>query len=166
MLDYLLYLVSILLLLIWYVWCFLPIIPWPMIAFLGVFALYFTSNNHFSAKFLVIWFVIHIIAIIFDNFIPSLWTKLFKWTKRWVWGSTIWILFAIIWMPFLSVTLGPFWILILPFIWAYIGEIIHTRNPKRAIKSAFGSFFGFLSWTFIKIVLTTIMAFYIIQFLF
>lgn len=169
MIDYLLVWISVLLLLIWFVGCLLPIVPWPMIAFFWVLILHFTSEEPFSRKFLVMRFIIHIIAIVFDNFIPSLWTKLFKWTKRWVWWSTIWIIFAIIWLPFLWIVLWLFWVfwlLLWPFVWAYIWEMLHTKNPKQAMRSALGSFFWFLSWTFLKIILTGIMAFYVIRFLF
>ncbi len=34
---------------------------------------------------------------------------------------------------------------------AYIGELIHASDHKKALKSAFGSFIGFLAGTFVKV---------------
>lgn len=141
------------------VWCFLPVLPGPLLVYAAIFMLQITTNHPFSLTYLLIWFAITVIVTIVDNIIPILWTKKMWWTKRGTRGSTIWLIVGVILLPILWVTIGPFGIVGIiggPFLGAYIGEKIHGK--AHALKSAFGSFLWFLTGTLLKLVVASIMA--------
>ncbi|MDA7559211.1 DUF456 domain-containing protein, partial [Flavobacteriaceae bacterium] len=50
----------------------------------------------------------------------------------------------------------PFGIIIGPFLGAFIGEYLNNTNSRIALKAAFGSFIGFLTSTFLKIIVSFI----------
>jgi len=47
----------------------------------------------------------------------------------------------------------------MPFIGAFIGEMIFDNQPQKALKAAFGSFLGFISGTLMKIAVCLLMIF-------
>ena len=68
-----------------------------------------------------------------------------------MWGSIIGLLVAIV-FPIL----GPFGIIIWPFVGALVGELSNNADKDRALKAAFGSFIGFLTGTFLKFIICLI----------
>ena len=86
-------------------------------------------------------------------------------SKKGMWGATIGLIFGIFILPFLGIVIGPFGIiglLIGPFIGAYIGESYAGANRDIALKSAFGSFLGFVAGTFMKLTISFIMGYYFV----
>jgi len=70
---------------------------------------------------------------------------------------------GIIILPALGIVLGPFGILGIilgPFIGAYAGEKMTGKDSNTALKSAFGSFIGFLAGTFMKLVYSIVAGIY------
>jgi uncharacterized protein YqgC (DUF456 family) len=66
-------------------------------------------------------------------------------------------------LPMFGIFLGPFGLFGLlggPFIGAWIGERYAGKEPRLAMRAAFGSFVGFLAGTLMKIVLSVVLAFY------
>jgi hypothetical protein len=89
---------------------------------------------------------------ILDYIIPALGTKKFGGSKYGIIGTTVGLLIGLIF-------LGPFGIIIGPFIGAFTGELIHdNENSNRALKAAFGSFIGFLFSTGLKFIVSSIYA--------
>lgn len=95
--------------------------------------------------FLGITLAIALIVFGLDYVIPAMGTKKFGGTKAGVIGTTIGLLVAL----FFPV-LGPFGIIIWPFVGALVGELLNKADKKTATKAAFGSFLGFLTGTFLK----------------
>lgn len=161
--DIFLVIVWVILTIVWIIWSILPALPWPQLGYVALLLLQFTSWEHFSWTFIIIRWLINIALMVLDYIIPILWTKKFGWTKRWVYGSTIWLIVWVIILPLTWIVLGPFWLfgLILgPFAWAYIWERLRGHWNKHALKSAFGSFLGFITWIALKLVVCIIMAVY------
>ena len=53
----------------------------------------------------------------------------------------------------------PLWLILGPFAGAFLGELWHdARNTKKAFRSAWGSFIGFLAGTFVKIITVIVMS--------
>ena len=119
----------------------------------------------FTARFLAIWALITAGVTLLDYFVPIWGTKRFGGTKTGIWGATIGLLIAVIILPISGIVIGPFGVIGLllgPFIGAYIGELIGGSDSNIAIKSAFGSFLGFLAGTMMKLVISFIMGYYFV----
>ena len=94
---------------------------------------------------LILSFCIALAIFILDYFIPSLGAKKFGGGKGSVYGSSIGLIFGILF-------LGPFGLILGPFLGAFLGElIINKDNKKGALKAAVGAFLGFFVGVFIKL---------------
>lgn len=124
---------------------FLPVLPGPPISWVGLLLLCSTSAIAMNWTFLGITLAIALIVFGLDYVIPAMGTKKFGGTKAGVIGTTIGLLVAL----FFPV-LGPFGIIIWPFLGALVGELLNKADKKTATKAAFGSFLGFLTGTFLK----------------
>jgi uncharacterized protein YqgC (DUF456 family) len=124
---------------------FLPVLPGPPISWIGLLLLYSTSAITMNWTFLGITLAIALIVFGLDYVIPAIGTKKFGGTKAGVIGTTVGLLVALI-FPIL----GPFGIIIWPFVGALVGELLNKADKKTATKAAFGSFLGFLTGTFLK----------------
>ena len=133
---------------------FLPLVPGPPIAYLGLLVQQLRDPNPFSGQFLLLWLGLVILTLVLDYFVPIWGTKKFGGTKYGVWGCTLGFL-AAFWM-------GPWGIIIGPFVGAFIGEYLAKQQSQQAFKAAMGSFVGFLVGSFLKIVVCFFMLYYII----
>ncbi|SIQ18287.1 DUF456 domain-containing protein [Maribacter ulvicola] len=124
---------------------FLPVLPGPPISWVGLLLLYSTSAITMNWTFLGITLAIALVVFGLDYVIPAIGTKKFGGTKAGVIGTTVGLLVALI-FPIL----GPFGIIIWPFVGALVGELLNKADKKTATKAAFGSFLGFLTGTFLK----------------
>ncbi len=161
--DIFLIIISFLCILLAIIGSILPVLPGPLVGFIGLLLLHFTSSHPFSRSFLIIWALIIAIMAVLEYFIPIRWTKRFWWSKGGARGSTIGLIIAVIVLPILWITIGPFGLLGLiagPFLGAYLGEKMAGREHQHALRSAVGSFIGFLTWTFLKLVVCLIIAGY------
>ncbi len=164
--DILLSVISLILIISGIVGCFLPVLPGPPVSFLGLLILHFTSYAHYGIKTLLFLGLLAIIVQIVDFIVPVWGTKRFGGTRAGIRGSTIGLVIGIIILPMLGIVIGPFGlvgILAGPFVGALIGEIIHGQQSDKAFRAAFGSFIGFLTGTFIKLVTSIIITVYYIR---
>ncbi|HMX05761.1 MAG TPA: DUF456 domain-containing protein [Chitinophagales bacterium] len=137
---------------------FLPILPGPPLCFAGFLVVQFSIYASFSTEFLIIWAVVVVILGILEYYIPTWGTKKFGGTKSGQKGATVGTILGIFIPP------QPLWLILGPFVGAYLGELIHdARDNKKALRSAWGSFIGFLAGTFIKVVTVIVMAVFFIR---
>lgn len=123
----------------------LPVLPGPPIAWAGLLAAHFSTYSKIEIWILIATGIAAALITVIDNIFPSLMTKKAGGSKAATWGCTIGLL--------ASFFLGPIFILIAPFIGAFIGEMIHdSSDSKRALKAAFGAFKGFLLGTGLKMI--------------
>ncbi len=54
----------------------------------------------------------------------------------------------------------PFGIILGPFMGAFIAEMIHENNTRKAIRSGLGSFMGFLIGSGMKLIYAAVLTFY------
>lgn len=151
--DYLLIALGIIFILTGLVGCIVPIIPGPPLSYVGLILLHLTSNNQFTSRFLIIWAAVTIIVYALDYIVPAWGTKKFGGSKRGVWGSILGLLIGMIFFPPIGIIIGP-------FIGAVIGELSTGKKSNEAIKSGFGSFFGFLIGTLLKLIASGMMTWY------
>ncbi len=125
---------------------FLPILPGPLLSWIGLLLLYLTEKVENNYWILGITFITTIVITVLDYVIPAKGTKRFGGTKYGVWGTNIGLVVGLFFPPF-GFIIGP-------FLGAFVGELIYNSNDKNgAIKAAFGSFMGFLVSTFMKFML-------------
>lgn len=134
----------------------LPALPGPPLSWTALLMLYFTTYVEYDWNLLIITGVAAAVITILDYVIPSLTTKKFGGTKYGIWGCNIGLVISLFGLPF-----GPqgllgvaFW----PFAGALVGELLNKQTSEKALKSAFGSFVGFLSGTLIKLAYSIVIA--------
>ena len=130
-------------------WSILPWLPWPQLAYIAVLLAQFLMNQPFSRWFIILWWILMILLIVLDYYLPILWTKKFWWSKRWNRWCIIWM---IIWL-----FAWPVWLILWPFAWALVGEFLRQNNIQKSVKPAFGAFIWFLSWTLLKLIASIIL---------
>lgn len=131
---------------------FLPVIPGLPFSYAGLIVLQLLYSP-FSTTFMVVWAIIVAVILFLDGVIPAWGTKKFGGTPWGVSGSVVGLILGILFFPPLGFILGP-------LAGAFLGEIIGGSRSDKALKSAFGSFIGFLAATGIKMIAAGIMAFY------
>jgi uncharacterized protein YqgC (DUF456 family) len=150
--DYVWIIAGGLLLLAGLIGCFLPVLPGPPLAFIGLLIQQLKSSAPFTNRFIIIFLLITIFITVLDYVIPVYGTKKFGGSKYGVWGSTIGLL--------IGLWLGPIGMIAGPFIGAWIGELLATSDAAQALKAATGSFLGFLAGTFLKLMVCLVMVWY------
>jgi len=131
----------------------LPILPGPIISWVGILILHFTDYAEYSTTFFVVTALIVVAITVLDYFIPIWGTKKFGGTKAGVTGSTVGLIAGLFFPP-MGLIIGP-------FIGALVGEIVANRKEfKKALKSATGSFLGFLLGTGLKLIYCGVMIYY------
>lgn len=164
--DYVLIISAFVVLIIGLIGDIIPGIPGTPVSYLALLLLHWSDRISYSPQFLVITGFICVIITVLDYVVPVWGTKKFGGTKAGVRGSTIGLIIGILVLPMLGIVLGPFGILGIlggPFVGAYVGEKMGGTPDNRAWRSAFGSFIGFLAGTFMKIVYTVAIGFYMIK---
>ena len=166
--DYVLFILAFVVIIIGFIGDIIPGIPGTPVSYFALILMQLTDKISYSTRFLVIMGVICVIITILDYVVPVWGTKKFGGTKAGTRGSTIGLIFSILILPMLGIVIGPFGIfgiLAGPFFGAYIGEKIGGNSDDVALRSAFGSFIGFLAGVFMKIVYTLIVGFYVVKYI-
>lgn len=148
--DYILIVTGIVLLIAGLAGSVLPVLPGPPLSYLALVVLHFTERHPFTIDFLVFWGFVTIIITVLDYWVPVYGTRKFGGTKRGAVGSAIGLIIGIL-------TMGPFGVIIGPFLGAYIGEITYGSDSRTALRSAIGSFLGFLAGTLMKLIFGGVM---------
>ena len=130
---------------------FLPVLPGPLLSWVGLLVLSLTKVIPNDWWFLGITLAIALVVFTLDYIIPAVGTRKFGGTKAGMFGTMLGLLVALF-FPIL----GPFGIVIWPFIGALVGELMNKADKKTATRAAFGSFIGFLTGTFLKFVVTIV----------
>lgn len=161
MAEILILIAAIILIILGFAGCILPVIPGPPISFLGLFILKYThyveaSNMDVFTKHLWILAAAAIIVTILDYIVPVWGTKKFGGSKYGSWGAGIGLIAGLI-------LGGPVGIIIGPFLGALIGELIAGKNKSESFRSAFGSFLGFLTGVLLKLIVSGIISFYFVK---
>lgn len=154
--DYFLLAIAIILIIVGLLGCILPIIPGPPLSFLGILVLHFTHFAEFSTNFLVILALIATLVTILDYIVPIWGTKKFGGTKAGMWGATIGMIIGMIF-------LGPFGLILGPFVGAIIGESLRGATSKDAFRSGMGAFLGFIMGVGLKLAASIYITYHFIK---
>ena len=126
---------------------FLPIIPGPVTAWLGILTLNLTSIVEFNLNFVLITFTVAVSVGILDYLIPILGVKKLGGTRSGQIGTTIGLIVALL-------ILGPIGVILGPFLGALLGELSTKKSFQESIKPAFGSFIGVIAGSIIKFLIS------------
>ncbi|MFV0182736.1 DUF456 domain-containing protein [Empedobacter falsenii] len=147
--DSILNLISGILLVVGLVGTVLPVLPGAPLALVGLLVFKFSGDCSFGWGTIIIAGSFVLIGAILDYLLPIYMTKKLGGTKYGIWGSVVGLIVGLFFPP-IGFIVGP-------FIGALLGELIlSASNPKSALKSAFGSFTGFILTTGYDVILTLI----------
>ncbi|ARI77708.1 DUF456 domain-containing protein [Halobacillus mangrovi] len=128
-----------------------PIIPAPLVLWIGFLAyFFFLEGDPLSAFFWIGMIILTVILIVSDIIANSYFVKRYGGSK---WGERM----AAVGVIVGSFIIPPLGILIIPFILVIATELVQKRSSNEAFKAAIGSLFGFLSGTLAKIIIQIIM---------
>lgn len=150
--DTFLLILSIILLLAGIAGSVLPVLPGPPLAFAGIILLHITKYAQFDTTLLVVLGLLTLFVTIADYFIPAWTTGKFGGSRYGTRGAMAGMIAGLFF--------GPLGLIAGPFIGAYIGELLGGENRQFALKSAIGSFIGFLLGTGLKLILSFVMLYY------
>ena len=142
----------------------LPALPGPPLSWVGMLLLYFWggTNSHgdeMSLTILLVMLGVTILVSVLDYVIPSYLTRVTGGSKAAEWGTFIGMIFGIFVMT-------PWGMIIFSVLGAFLAEILFAnKNGSEALKSALGSFLGFIVGTGLKLVACGVMMYYIIVYL-
>lgn len=149
--DTFLLILSGLLILFGIIGCFLPIIPGPPLAYIGLLISELSERVDFANNLLVTLAILTIIVTALDYLVP-IWGAKFSGGSKWgIWGSTLGLIIGLFFsIP--GMILGP-------FIGAVVGELIDGKDLKRALIAGWGTFLGFVAGIIIKLILSIAIAY-------
>ena len=127
-----------------FVGCFLPVLPGPPIAYMGLLALQVTERFQFSLSQLILWGILVVIVQVLDYVTPMLGTKYSGGSR---WGNVGCVIGTILGIFLFA----PWGILLGPFLGALIGEIIGGKVFFDALKAGMGAFIGFFVGVVLKV---------------
>ena len=128
-----------------------PMIPGIPLAWLGLFIFAVgTGFSKVSVGAVIIFFVLVVLITLLDFLAPVLFAKKYQATKFGILGAFLGLLAGVIFLSFWGIIIGP-------FIGAFTLELIAMRKADIALKSAVGTFIGFLAGTLLKTILLLIM---------
>tara|TARA_B100001173_G_scaffold10530_1_gene9102 strand:+ start:769 stop:1269 length:501 start_codon:yes stop_codon:yes gene_type:complete len=156
MIDIILFIIGILFCIVGIVGSFLPIIPGPILSWLGILVLNFSESVEFNYSFLIITFIIAALVSFLDNIIPIIGVKKLGGSRGGLIGASIGLIIGLIIM-------GPIGLLFGPFIGAISGEMINKKTLKESLKPALGSLIGILIGSGIKFCLSIIYLFFFLN---
>lgn len=125
----------------------------PLISFGGVVLLHFSSIANFSISFLLIWAVIVFIIQFFQKILMN---KIIYKYRGTVYGQRI-ASYGLILGVFVFF---PFGLIVFPFIFALIAELIEGYSLKKSLKLSFGSFIGFVDGRGMKLIVSLLLGIY------
>ena len=142
---------------------FFPIVPGPILSFIGFLLLHFFTP--FKLEDPIFWISIISVSVFFvtisDYFFQIIGVKKMGGGKYSIWGVTIGALFGLIFFPtIISIFLGP-------FLGGFFGSLLDSRDEMKKMKSkkinfldnfliGIGAFLGFFSGIFLKFLFSII----------
>ncbi|ENH96475.1 hypothetical protein J416_10696 [Gracilibacillus halophilus YIM-C55.5] len=128
-----------------------PIIPSVLVIWIGFFIYQFLlATSSIGWSFWIAMGILTVIVILADIIANSYFVKKFGGSKKGEWMAALGVIIGSFMMP-------PVGIIIVPFIFVCVTELLQKKTSDQAIRAAFGSLLGFLGGTFAKIIIQLIM---------
>ncbi|MHC4971849.1 MAG: DUF456 domain-containing protein [Planctomycetota bacterium] len=157
MLSVLLIVLGIVLLVVGFVGCILPIVPGPPIAFL---ALICTSIDQGWAAYSPLeWAVLGALVAavtVLDFLVPMMGAKRYGASRTAIWVSVVGMVVGLFLFP-------PFGMLVGAFVGAFLGELMAGKGSAEALQPAWGVFVGTVVGTGLKLAVCAVIAYYFVE---
>ena len=151
---------GLLLVLIGFVGCLIPVVPGPILSFLALLTLAYAKNwEPYSATFLIIMGCAALIVTGLDYVVGVLGAKKFGASKWGLIGSVAGVLIGVFCFPPLGMLLGA-------IVGALAGELLAGKTGKAALRAGWGVFVGNVVGVGLKLAFCGIMLFFYIKALF
>ena len=139
-----------------------PALPGPPVSWVGLLLVYFSGQrgvaDPMTLRFLMIWLVVTVIVTIFDYFVPAWFTKVTGGHRAASVGAMIGLFIGMF---------SPFGIIVGSLAGAFLGEFLfEKRGVWDSFKASLGAFLGFMSGTGAKLIVSGIMLYDIIKYVF
>ena len=139
-----------------------PGIPGPPLSWAGLLLVYFSAQrgvaDPMTLRFLMIWLAVTVIVTIFDYFVPAWFTKVTGGHKAASVGAMIGLFIGMF---------SPFGIILGSLAGAFLGEFLfEKRGVWDSFKASLGAFLGFMSGTGAKLIISGILFYDIIKYVF
>jgi uncharacterized protein YqgC (DUF456 family) len=137
--------------------CVLPILPGPVLSFLGLLllALLKQFSPPLTSTLMIVMAILTVVVTIGDYIIPLWGAKKYGTSKWGIWGSVAGMAIGIFFSPF-GMLLGA-------FIGAVTVEWLVQKERSKALKAGWGVFVGSLAGTALKLGVSGMMAYYFIR---
>jgi uncharacterized protein len=139
--------------------CILPVIPGPPVSYIGMVILYVWGHDvrdDITSKVLIVWLIVTVIVTILDYIVPAWFTKKTGGSKAASRGAFVGMVIGIIFFPPIGMIIGA-------FLGALLADMfVEGKELRHSLKSAMGSFLGFLAGTGLKLIASGVMMYYII----
>lgn len=143
-------------LLLGFVGCIAPILPGPPLSYLGLWLMEWSKYADYSGTLMLVLGIAVVLVTVLDFFFPVYLTKKLGGSKSGTWGATMGLLVGMIFFALPGTIIGP-------FLGAFIGEILAGKASSKALRSASGSFVGFILGTGAKLAICGVITFYFIS---
>lgn len=135
-----------------------PGLPGPPLSWAGLLLAYLShklGGADMSLTFVLVWLAVTIIVTILDYIVPSKFTQLAGGTKAGSQGALIGMIIGMFFTPLGMIPCS--------LLGAFLAELFQSdKSATDALKSALGTFAGFLVGTGMKLIVTVTMTFYIL----
>ena len=156
MIDILFISLGVILLLLGFIGCILPVIPGPVLALCGLVAVRGVApHDRPSAMVLAVAAAAVLAVHVLDYIVPLIGARKFNCSRLGMFGCAVGSLVGLFFMPF-GVILGP-------FAGAFSGELLARRSCPAALKGATGALLGYAAGMVLKLACCTAIAWLFIR---
>lgn len=140
-----------------------PGLPGPPFGWLGLLLMYFAGGsghggNPMSMSFLLIWLAITTVVTVLDYIVPAYFARLTGGSRYAGRGAVAGILVGML--------IPPVGIIVGAIAGAFLSEMYYARkDAASSAAAALGAFFGFLMSTGLKLIVTGLMLYHIIDYI-
>ena len=143
--------------LIGFVGCILPVIPGPPVSYAALIILSLAKQwEPFTITFLIIMGALMLAVSLLDYVFPAIGAKRYGASKAGVWFSIIGMLVGIFFIP-------PWGMFIGAFGGAIVGELLVGKGGKKALKAGWGVFVGNMVSTGFKLAYSGVVIFFYVN---
>lgn len=141
-----------------FIFCFVGKFPGQVLAYLGMIVAYFAMDVPFPTWLLIVCGVLVVASIVINKtVVPKLTKKVYEYGKGGSWGTAIGAIIALLSIAESSSDfVAAFMFIILPFLFAFVFELIATKSASEGVKRAVGAYVIYLVSILINVAICTI----------